>query len=207
MMTYLTGRVSTPGLAMARHLMQLTLPPDLKEVAAYYGWAHDLPGAGPDRAPAPRLRADLDPRLARLLGLDPAAPLDLTAVANLLSGHRADGRPIPGKQLQAGERVTFIDLCFSADKSVSTAWALAPTEAERAGDRARCSGRSPDDDGRRRRPTNWPGAPRQGRSWRFRGWRDRVVGVRPLDQPTNPGRCRGRPAAYTLSDHESRSDP
>ena len=86
MMTYLTGRVSTPGLAMARHLMQLTLPPDLKEVAAYYGWAHDLPGAGPDRAPAPRLRADLDPRLARLLGLDPAAPLDLTAVANLLSG-------------------------------------------------------------------------------------------------------------------------
>ncbi|KQP40336.1 MobF family relaxase [Methylobacterium sp. Leaf106] len=131
-MTYLTGRVSTPGLAMGRHLMQVTLPPDLKEVAAYYGWAHDL-DAGPDAGrPVPRLRADLDPRLARVLGLDPEAPLDLAAVANLLSGHRADGRPIPGKQLQAGERVTFIDLCFSADKSVSIAWALAPTEAERA---------------------------------------------------------------------------
>lgn len=132
MMTYLTGRVSTPALAMARHYLQVTLPPDLKEVAAYYGWSHDF-GAGPDeRRPSPRLRADLDPPLARLLGLDPAAPLDLATVAHLLAGHRADGRPIPGKQVQSGERVTFIDLCFSADKSVSIAWALAPTEAERA---------------------------------------------------------------------------
>ena len=131
-MTYLTGRVSTPGLAMARHLLQVTLPPDLKEVAAYYGWSNDLPGAGTNRGPAPRSREDLDPRLARLLGLDPAAPLDLATVANLLAGHSSDGRPIPGKQIQAGERVTFIDLCFSSDKSVSIAWALAPTEAERA---------------------------------------------------------------------------
>lgn len=131
-MTYLTGRVTTPGLAMAGHLMQVTLPPDLKEVAAYYGWSHDL-GVGPDEGrPAPRLRADLDPRLARLLGLDPATPLDLATVANLLAGRRADGRPIPGKQLQDGTRVTFIDLCFSADKSVSIAWALALTPEEAA---------------------------------------------------------------------------
>jgi conjugative relaxase-like TrwC/TraI family protein len=117
---------------MARHYLQVTLPTDLKEVAAYYGWSHDL-GAGPDEGrPSPRLRADLDPPLARLLGLDPAAPLDLATVAHLLAGHRADGQPILGKQVQAGERVTFIDLCFSADKSVSIAWALAPTEAERA---------------------------------------------------------------------------
>jgi len=131
-LTYLTGRVSTPALAMARHYLQVTLPPDLKEVAAYYGWARDLdasPGAG---CPAPRLRADLDPRLAQLLGLHPANPLDLRTVANLLAGHRADGSPIPGKQVQAGERVTFIDLCWSADKSVSIAWALAPTPEEAA---------------------------------------------------------------------------
>lgn len=30
------------------------------------------------------------------------------------------------------ERVTFLDLTFSADKSLSVAWALAPTPAERA---------------------------------------------------------------------------
>ena len=131
-MTYLTGRVTTPALAMARHLMQVTLPPDLKEVAAYYGWSRDL-GAGPDAdRPSPRLRADLDPHLARLVGLDPTTPLDLDTVANLLAGRRADGRPIPGKQVQRGERVTFIDLCFSADKSVSIAWALAPTPGEAA---------------------------------------------------------------------------
>ena len=130
MLTYLTGRVSTPALAMARHYMQVTLPPDLREVAAYYGWARDLK-TGPDTGrPEPRLRADLDPRLAELLGLDPATPLDLETVANLLAGHRADGQPIPGKQNQAGERVTFIDLCWSADKSVSIAWALAPTPEE-----------------------------------------------------------------------------
>jgi hypothetical protein len=28
-------------------------------------------------------------------------------------------------------RVAFIDLCWSADKSVSVAWSMAPTEAER----------------------------------------------------------------------------
>ena len=119
-------------------------------------------------------------------------------MANLLSGHRADGLPIPGKQLQAGERVTFIDLCFSADKSVSTAWALAPTEAERAVIALAVQDAVQTTMADAVVPQIGPGAPRQGRSWRFRGWRDRVVGVRPLDQPTNPGRCRGRPAAYTL---------
>lgn len=130
MLTYLTGRVSTPAMAMARHYLQVTLPPDLKEVAAYYGWSREL-NAGPDAGhPAPRLRRNLDPGLAQLLGLDPANPLDLETVANLLAGNRSDGRPIPGKQVQSGERVTFIDLCWSADKSVSIAWALAPTPEE-----------------------------------------------------------------------------
>ncbi|MCJ2024467.1 MobF family relaxase [Methylobacterium sp. J-067] len=132
MLTYLTGRLATPALALARHYMQVTLPPDLRAVAAYYGWAHDL-DTGPDAGrPAPRLRADLDPRLAQLLGLDPVTLLDLETIANLLAGHRADGRPIPGKRVQAGERLTFIDLCWSADKSVSIAWALARTPAEAA---------------------------------------------------------------------------
>ena len=136
-MTYLTGRVSTPGLAMARHLLQVTLPPDLKEVAAYYGWSNDLPGAGTNRGPAPRSREDLDPRLARLLGLDPAAPLDLATVANLLAGHSSDGRPIPGKQIQAGERVTFIDLCFSSDKVGLHCLGAGSDRGRAGGDRAR----------------------------------------------------------------------
>jgi hypothetical protein len=166
-------------------------------------------------------RADMDPRYARLMGIDPLRPVLEDELANLLSGRRADGEPIEGKQIQSatssiadvlglsterlpdrrelehvldgrlpngeerdslgdkaarkllrvlgvknpqqvsdseranlldGSRATgsalveetylrkieatkvaisFIDCCFSADKSVSLAWAFAPTEAER----------------------------------------------------------------------------
>jgi hypothetical protein len=86
----------------------------------------------------------MDPRLAQLLGLDLNRSPSRDEIANLLSGQRADGQPIPGKhyaQLRVttdpttGKRkesvpIAFVDLCFSADKSVALAWAFAPTEAE-----------------------------------------------------------------------------
>lgn len=56
---------------------------------------------------------------------------------HLLAGRRADGS-VPGRAalldgLSATKsRIGYVDLCWSADKSVSWAWAFAPTEAERA---------------------------------------------------------------------------
>ena len=47
-----------------------------------------------------RIREDLDPRLAERLGIDIARPLTQGELANLLSGTRADGQAIEGKQIQ-----------------------------------------------------------------------------------------------------------
>jgi hypothetical protein len=56
---------------------------------------------------------------------------------NILSGRAADGRELTDRQYQAAletskTRIGYIDLTFSAPKSVSVAWAFAPTRAERA---------------------------------------------------------------------------
>ena len=56
---------------------------------------------------------------------------------NLLAGRRADGSAPGRAALLEGlaatrSRIGYVDLCWSADKSVSLAWAFAPTEAERA---------------------------------------------------------------------------
>jgi hypothetical protein len=56
---------------------------------------------------------------------------------NLLSGRSADGRVLTVRQYQnrlsaSKSRIGYVDLTFSAPKSVSIAWAFAPTEAERA---------------------------------------------------------------------------
>ena len=101
MLTYRVG--SAGGLsgarAMTAHLMEPTLPPEMAQLAAYYACA---PGAStmPPEAftvTVPRVREDLDPGLARLLGLDPRRPPDADGIAYLLAGHRADGTPIPGR--------------------------------------------------------------------------------------------------------------
>jgi hypothetical protein len=52
------------------------------------------------------------------------------------SGRRADGTnvrlgPFRDALLASRARIGYIDLCWAADKSVSVAWAMAPTEAER----------------------------------------------------------------------------
>ncbi len=56
---------------------------------------------------------------------------------NILSGKMADGRELTDRQYQAiletsKTRIGYIDLTFSAPKSLSVAWAFAPTSAERA---------------------------------------------------------------------------
>jgi hypothetical protein len=207
---------------MADHLLEQTLPRAQAELAEYYqrGLA---PAEAGHTVTVAEPRRDLDPRVAALLGLDPNRTPDADAIAQLLAGNRADGTPIPGKQVQratesladllalapatlpspeqiarildgqradgaalpedraaairarflalygfhakreptaaerdhllAGRRadgstpgraalleglaatrsrIGYVDLCWSADKSVSLAWAFAPTEAERA---------------------------------------------------------------------------
>ena len=56
---------------------------------------------------------------------------------NILSGRGADGRVLSVRQYQkrldtSKARIGYVDLTFSAPKSVSVAWAFAPTDAERA---------------------------------------------------------------------------
>jgi hypothetical protein len=63
--------------------------------------------------------------------------LDETQRAHLLAGLSADGAPLSQRAYQARldtakARIGYVDLTFSAPKSVSIAWAFAPTEAERA---------------------------------------------------------------------------
>ena len=221
MLTYRTGAAGALSLAegMADHLLEQTLSPAQAELAQYY--QQGLQAPTPDVTVA-EPRRDLDPRLVELLGLDPNQAPTRDEIAQLLSGNRTDGAPIPGKQvqraskslaellgldaarvpstaeiehviagrradgevlteaapgaaakrlltlygvpmerdpapdelayIQAGRRadgtelrlgplsqglsasrarIGYVDLCWSADKSVSLAWAFAPTEAER----------------------------------------------------------------------------
>lgn len=224
MLTYRTGAAGAPSAAraMADHLLEQTLPAAQAELAAYYQRGVAPAGAG-HAVTVAEPRRDMDPRVAALLGLDPNRAPDVDAIAQLLAGNRADGAPIPGKQVQrasqslaallglepgtlpgvaqmenilvgrradgaalpedraatirarvlalygfhanrepteterehllAGRRadgsapgraalleglsatrsrIGYVDLCWSADKSVSLAWAFASTEAERA---------------------------------------------------------------------------
>lgn len=51
-----------------------------------------------------RVREDLDPRMARLLGIDTARQITKGELAHLLAGSRADGQAIEGKQIQRPTR-------------------------------------------------------------------------------------------------------
>src|SRR5271166_1929651 len=222
MLTYRTGAAGAPSAAraMADHLLEQTLPQAQAELAEYYQRGLAPAELGVTVAEP---RRDMDPRVARLLALDPNRAPSVEAIAQLLAGNRADGAQIPGKQVQraseslaalmrlapsilpgaaeianilAGKRadgsdlteeraaairarflalygfhakrepteaerthllagrradgsapgraalleglnstrarIGYVDLCWSADKSVSLAWAFAPTDAERA---------------------------------------------------------------------------
>lgn len=74
-------------------------------------------------------------RLLDLLGVKEAEPTP-DQVGHLLTGRMADGGELDAAGFRRGveaskARISAVDLTFSADKSVSIAWALAPTEAER----------------------------------------------------------------------------
>ena len=92
------------------------------------------------------LRSDMHPMVLKGLGLDDGKPLDDSRINALLSGHRADGKPIEGKRYQkaydsdpnpaTGESkrmspVGSLGLCPSPDKSISVAFAFG-SEVERA---------------------------------------------------------------------------
>ena len=88
-----------------------------------------LTSAAPQMSRPRQPRRDLHPRISELLAIDPRRAVSGDELANLLSGLSADGNPIKGAA--KNKVISFVDCCFSADKSVSLAWAFAPTEAER----------------------------------------------------------------------------
>src|SRR5271166_1022246 len=99
MLTYRTGAAGAPSAAraMADHLLEQTLPQAQAELAEYY--QRGLAPAEPGMTVA-EPRRDMDPRVARLLGVDPNRASSVEAIAQLLAGNRADGEKIPGKQVQ-----------------------------------------------------------------------------------------------------------
>ncbi|WP_426960335.1 MobF family relaxase [Muricoccus radiodurans] len=146
MLTYRTGAAGAPfaAAAMAAHLLEQTLPEADMRLAEYYAG-----GQGTEEALArgmgcvPTVRADVHADLASALAIRPGQFLDEEAVAHLLGGRRADGEEVEGSQrgvrrYEAAEegkkdrvRISYVDLCFSAPKSASLAWAFAETAAER----------------------------------------------------------------------------
>ncbi|MDN3563044.1 MobF family relaxase, partial [Paeniroseomonas aquatica] len=147
MLTFRKGAASvTPGgaRAMADHLMEETLSPEAVAMGDYYtrNRAAELgAGPGPDgeagpEAPRqgtrPQPRRDMHPGLAAALGIEPHGVPTVEQVSQILAGRRADGGELATNEAATTRSVSYIDLCFSAPKSVSLAWAFAPTEAERA---------------------------------------------------------------------------
>jgi phage/plasmid primase-like uncharacterized protein len=130
--------------AMADHLMEETLSPEAVAMGDYYtrNRAAELgAGPGPDgaagpeaprRGTRPQPRRDMHPGLATALGIDAHGIPTVEQVSQILAGRRADGGALVTNEAASTRSVSYIDLCFSAPKSVSLAWAFAPTEAERA---------------------------------------------------------------------------
>jgi hypothetical protein len=146
-LTFRKGAASAlPGgaRAMADHLMEETLSPEAVAIGDYYtrNRAAELgAGPGPDgeagpetpnRATRPQPRRDMHPGLAAALGIEAHGTPTVEQVSQILAGQRADGTPLQTNNNAGARSVSYIDLCFSAPKSVSLAWAFAPTEAERA---------------------------------------------------------------------------
>lgn len=101
---------------------------------------------GMDTAPLGILRPDINPIVARGLGIDLDRDLTTGEINALIAGRRTDGELIEGKKYskrrempsdpRTGERkfsdpIGSYDFCPTPDKSVSVAWAFAP-EVEQA---------------------------------------------------------------------------
>ncbi|MDD2765525.1 MAG: MobF family relaxase [Opitutaceae bacterium] len=94
------------------------------------GVAGPLPGEG-----QPSTHPDLV-RLHKALGAKDGRGLSETERANILEGKRADGKEMDAAEWRNAVNrsktpIGYVDFTFSADKTVSLAWAFAPTEAER----------------------------------------------------------------------------
>lgn len=133
---------------MAKHLLERTLPePDMR-LAEYYGRSTGVEEAlAQDMGAVPTVRADIHPALSEALALRGGALVNEEQLTHILCGMRADGAQLPGEQRVSREdsgarsrrepgedektRLSYFDLCLSAPKSVSVAWAFAETDAER----------------------------------------------------------------------------
>jgi conjugative relaxase-like TrwC/TraI family protein len=114
------GRLSG-ARAMAQHVMEVTLPPELAAVAAYYS---RTPGVDPTDPAVfgvthPVVRADINPRVADLLGLDPRRPLTGDQLSQILAGRRADGESIPGRRTRRYDQSLGDVLGLTADRMPS----------------------------------------------------------------------------------------
>lgn len=144
MMTYKTGSAAfaSSATSMVAHLMTPTIPLANRHFAAYY--QHDtqrvINANSGFIASGPRLRDDVDSRFLEIFNVGDGRRLSETELANLLAGRTSTGdfphlgpaRSFRRKQEKSNgnKKITFVDFCFSADKSVSIAWALAPSPSE-----------------------------------------------------------------------------
>jgi conjugative relaxase-like TrwC/TraI family protein len=133
--------------AMAEYLLEQQIPQEAMRAAAYYGQTAGVEEAiAEGHGAAPMLRTDIDPALADALGLQPGQVISADNLAQILSGHRADGESLPvqhqhrnvetygdneSEEGSVRHRVAYLDLTLSAPKHLSVAWAFAETEAER----------------------------------------------------------------------------
>lgn len=133
MLTFRKGAAGSAfiGKVMAEYVLKDAEVSGMQaKMASYYGKTgeHDFATG--------MARADTDPRLAQLLGIDTRKPIEAAALAHLMTGLAADGKEIEGRSTQGvtekKTRIAYIDLTFSAPKSFSVAMALARNHAERA---------------------------------------------------------------------------
>ena len=125
-------QVQRPTASLAEELgLDGTRAPTAAEIAEV------LAGRRADGQALPAERAaGLRSRFLALYGVPKGKQPSPGQVAAMLAGKRADGEDLRlGPLLEAlsasRARIGYVDLCWSADKSVSLAWAFAPTEAER----------------------------------------------------------------------------
>lgn len=124
MLTYRVGAGGQNGNAkgMAEYYMSSEHMPEMQAaMGAYYtGQTKD----GALAIPNP----DMHKVVADKLEIDQTRPLTVDELTNLFNGKTAKGNDIEGKK---ESRNSYIDLTFSAPKSLSVALVLAPTQNER----------------------------------------------------------------------------
>ena len=136
MLNYRTAAAgnATTARAMAEYQRGETeAPEEQRRMAAYYGEVMS-PSLDGDLSAIPR--QDMTPEIAKLLRIDTSRALSVNEAANLMTGLRADGQAIEGKNTFSNTankvRIAYVDFVFTAPKSFSIARAFAPTEEERA---------------------------------------------------------------------------